>query len=114
MKKKVNPKSIENLKKGSSGNLYDARKAKEAEKWNELMDVDAQLVELHRMGMRFLRGHRKFTKDQATVWGKMFEKLADKVLPTAKIQVDNNKTITIKVKKPNEHRDRPDGTEGSD
>jgi len=88
----------EHLKPGTQ---FEKTKKDQAEAWNEFMDVPECLKELTEMGMRFLRGHRKMTKEQSTVWKAMYEKMSDKVIPTAK-QDEDNKNIKITVKKPDE------------
>ena len=60
------------------------------------MDVGAYLKELTKMGMLFLRGRRKFTKEQSTVWKAMFEKLSDKVIPTAKQTEDYEQATKLR------------------
>jgi len=82
------------------GDKFAKAQKAQAEAWNEHMDVPGILNELTDMGLRFLRGRRKFTTDQQKAWSKMFDKFSDKVLPTAKQEEDTGKTIKIKVKKP--------------
>jgi len=85
-----NEKSLENMTPGANTAGASVKFAKhkrdEARAWNDLVDVGKELQELLEYGKKLMKNPKVAPAQKVTVWKALFEKLADKVMPAAKVE----------------------------
>lgn len=93
-KQDVQQESIDNLiqnnpegmarKAATMEKKKEERKASTSEAWQKVIPLHRRVKQLDKLGMAYLNGKVKWTREQALVFNKMFETYSSKIMPPAK------------------------------
>ena len=75
----------------------EAEEAVACEVFNSIVNVGLRVRQLDRLGMRYLSGKEKWSREQALVFKSMFETYSSKIMPPAKPKKEETKKPTINI-----------------